>query len=354
MARPLKIGLALGGGAARAFSHVGVLAGLERHGIAVDLVTGTSMGAILGAMYVTHRDVAALKVRLADYLHSEEFARSGFDFFRELDAQGEGLLFRMRRMVRRGVFNTLMVTRAALVSDEIAARNYAYLIDDLTVAQGRLPFAAIALDLRSGARTILDRGRLRDIVAASCAMPGVLNPVDPGRPPAGRRRLGRGGAGPRRPRAGGRFRHRRGGRQSPRELPRAAQRSRRHRPRRRPGARHPGQHPAEESPTSSSRRTTMSPIGPTSPPPSRPSPAARRSSNAICRPCAGPSPGPGAGPGGGAASCPPGPPQRPGPAAGGTAAAAAAALFARRQRAFLRRSRATMMSKSRTSGRWSE
>jgi NTE family protein len=177
MARPLKIGLALGGGAARAFSHVGVLAGLERHGIAVDLVTGTSMGAILGAMYVTHRDVAALKVRLADYLHSEEFARSGFDFFRELDAQGEGLLFRMRRMVRRGVFNTLMVTRAALVSDEIAARNYAYLIDDLTVAQGRLPFAAIALDLRSGARTILDRGRLRDIVAASCAMPGVLNPV---------------------------------------------------------------------------------------------------------------------------------------------------------------------------------
>lgn len=90
MARPLKIGLALGGGAARAFSQVGVLAGLERHGIAVDLVTGTSMGAILGAMFVTHPNVDGVKARLATYLHSEEFAVSGFDFFRDLEAQGEG------------------------------------------------------------------------------------------------------------------------------------------------------------------------------------------------------------------------------------------------------------------------
>ena len=178
MARPLKIGLALGGGAARAFSHVGVLAGLERHNLKIDLVTGTSMGAIFGAMYATQPDIAALRTRLAAYLASEEFSDSGFDFFRELDAQGEGLLFRMRRMVRRGVFNTLVVTRSALVSDEVARCNYAYLVDDLDVAQTRIPFASVALDLRSGERVVLDRGRLRDIIAASCAMPGVLNPVE--------------------------------------------------------------------------------------------------------------------------------------------------------------------------------
>ena len=178
MARPLKIGLALGGGAARAFSHVGVLAGLERHKLKIDVVTGTSMGAILGAMYATQPDIAALQTRLAAYLTSEEFADSGFDFFRELDAQGEGVLFRMRRMVRRGVFNTLVVTRSALVSDEVANRNYAYLVDDMDVAQTTIPFASVALDLRSGQRVVLDRGRLRDIIAASCAMPGVLNPVE--------------------------------------------------------------------------------------------------------------------------------------------------------------------------------
>ena len=61
MTRPFKIGLALGGGAARAFSHIGVIAGLERHGIAVDLVTGTSMGAIIGAMYAARCDVAGVK-----------------------------------------------------------------------------------------------------------------------------------------------------------------------------------------------------------------------------------------------------------------------------------------------------
>lgn len=176
--RNIKIGLALGGGAARAFSHIGVIAGLERNGIAVDLVTGTSMGAIIGAMYAARCDVAGVKDRLRDYLQSEEFARSGFDFFRELDAPGEGVLFQMARMVRRGVFNALMVTRSALVSDEIAACNYAYLVDDLAVEQTCLPFAAVALDLRSGERVVLDRGRLRDVVAASCAMPGVLNPVE--------------------------------------------------------------------------------------------------------------------------------------------------------------------------------
>lgn len=178
MARPLKIGLALGGGAARAFSQVGVLAGLERHGIAVDLVTGTSMGAILGAMFVTQPDIAAVKTRLDDYLHSEEFAVSGFDFFRNLETQGEGMLFRLRRLMRRGVFNTLMVTRSALVSDEVAQSNFAYLVDDLAVEETRLPFAAVALDLRNGERVVLDRGRLREVIAASCAMPGVLNPVE--------------------------------------------------------------------------------------------------------------------------------------------------------------------------------
>lgn len=178
MARPFKIGLALGGGAARAFSHVGVLAGLERHGIPVDLITGTSMGALLGAMYATQPDISGVKARLAAYLDSEAFADSGFDFFHKLDAQGEGVLFRMRRLVRRGIFNTLMVTRSALVSDETAMENYAFLVDDLTVDQTRIPFAAVSLDLRNGETVVLDRGRLREVVAASCAMPGVLNPVE--------------------------------------------------------------------------------------------------------------------------------------------------------------------------------
>jgi NTE family protein len=178
MNRPSKVGLALGGGAARAFSHIGVIAGLEKHGIPIDIVTGTSMGAIIGAMYAARGDVTELKTKITDYLQSEEFATSGFEFFRELDADGEGLLFQMGRLARRGVFNALMVTRTALVSDETAMRNYAYMVDDLAIEDTRIPFAAVALDLGSGEEIVLDRGPLRRAIAASCAMPGVLNPVE--------------------------------------------------------------------------------------------------------------------------------------------------------------------------------
>jgi NTE family protein len=178
MAENYRIGLALGGGAARAFSHIGVIAGLEKHGIPIDIVTGTSMGAIIGAMYAVRGDMAGLRSRVADYLLSEEFATSGFAFFKELDADGEGLLYQMGRLARRGLFNTLMVTRTALVSDETALRNYTYLVDDLPIENTRIPFAATALDLASGQTVVLDRGPLLRAIAASCAMPGVLNPVE--------------------------------------------------------------------------------------------------------------------------------------------------------------------------------
>ncbi len=178
MAKKLKIGLALGGGAARAFSHIGVLEGLTRHGIPIDIVTGTSMGAIIGAMYATLPDVATIKSRFADYLNSEEFEESGFNFFKELDSHDEGILAEVGRFARRGVFNALLVTKTALVNDKTAENSYAYLVKDLEVEQTRIPFAAVALDLRSGESVVLNQGRLRDVIAASCAMPGVLNPVE--------------------------------------------------------------------------------------------------------------------------------------------------------------------------------
>ena len=178
MAKRFKVGLALGGGAARAFSHIGVLDALTRHGIPIDIVTGTSMGAIIGAMFATQPDVAAIKARFAAYIKSKEFEESGFNFFKELDSHDEGILAEMGRRARRGVFNALMVTKTALVAEKTAASSYAYLIDDLDVAQTRIPFAAVALDLVSGEPIVLDHGRLRDVIAASCAMPGVLNPVE--------------------------------------------------------------------------------------------------------------------------------------------------------------------------------
>jgi NTE family protein len=59
--RPVRIGLALGGGAARGFAHIGVIKALESQGIQADIVVGTSAGSVVGAMYAAGNNGFALQ-----------------------------------------------------------------------------------------------------------------------------------------------------------------------------------------------------------------------------------------------------------------------------------------------------
>ncbi len=68
--KKFRIGLALGGGAARAVTHIGVLEALAEHGIPIDVIAGTSMGAIIGALYAIAPDTRAMRERIL--LYTEE------------------------------------------------------------------------------------------------------------------------------------------------------------------------------------------------------------------------------------------------------------------------------------------
>lgn len=69
----LKVGLALGGGGARGLAHIGVLKVLERENIPIDLITGTSMGAIIGAAYSLKKDISAIEKITEKYSKISEF-----------------------------------------------------------------------------------------------------------------------------------------------------------------------------------------------------------------------------------------------------------------------------------------
>ncbi len=181
MLHDLKIGLALGGGAARGLAHIGILEALEEEGIGIDVIVGTSMGAIIGADYALRRDIQALRRRFAAYLESEEFGESKFQFMKDKDeVEGEGIFYRFSQFARRSIFYTIALTRRSFVSEEAAARPFALLVEDRQVEETRIPFAAVALDLATGREVILDRGPLRAAVSASCALPGILPPVSVG------------------------------------------------------------------------------------------------------------------------------------------------------------------------------
>jgi NTE family protein len=142
-----SIGLALGGGAARGFAHIGVMRALAAHGIVPDVIVGTSIGAVVGGCYAA---------RQLDGL--EDWARTltvrGVLSYLDLNLSGSGL-------IRGGRLSTQL--ESALADQRI---------DDLPIR-----FAAIATEFNTGHEIWLTRGRLADALRASYALPGIFPPV---------------------------------------------------------------------------------------------------------------------------------------------------------------------------------
>ncbi len=147
--RNVKIGLALGGGAARGFAHIGVIKALEAQGIVPDLVVGSSAGSLVGALYAAGNNGFALN-RMA--LDMEEAAISDWSvpFFGNISGvlKGEAL----QNYVNKAVKN-------------------------IPIEKMKIRFGAVATDLATGMPILFQRGNTGIAVRASSAVPGVFQPV---------------------------------------------------------------------------------------------------------------------------------------------------------------------------------
>jgi NTE family protein len=142
-----KLGLALSGGAARGFAHLGVVKAFAEHGIPIDLVAGTSAGSIVGAAVASGLGFGQI-VEIGKKL--SWFKVSGFPY------STKGLLS-----------NAPM---GELLSEHLPYKR----IEDLPI-----PFAAVACALETGEKVVFrDRGDLATAIRASCAIPGVFVPVE--------------------------------------------------------------------------------------------------------------------------------------------------------------------------------
>jgi NTE family protein len=142
--RPI-IGLALGGGAARGFAHVGVIAALEKVGIQPDWIVGTSAGSLVGALYASGLNAAALR---AAALALDEASLGDWTF------RGRGVL--------RGQGLQDLVNR---------------LVNNKRIEQFPRRFAATATDLYNGSLKLFVSGDCGVVVRASSAVPTVFEPV---------------------------------------------------------------------------------------------------------------------------------------------------------------------------------
>ena len=146
--RAPRLGLALGGGAARGFAHVGVIQVLEQNGIRPDLVVGTSAGSMVAAMYASGKTAAELE---ATALSMEEATLTDWS----LPIMGRGML--------RGEALTRYVRQA--VGGKLLENMF-------------IPLGVLATDLATGQGVLFRRGDAAQAVRASSAVPGVFAPVN--------------------------------------------------------------------------------------------------------------------------------------------------------------------------------
>jgi len=172
-----KIGLALGGGAARGLAHIGVLKVLEQQGVPIDLIAGTSIGALVGGVYATTRSAAATEQRFLEFIFSEEFKRDRFDFLRESRQASPHLLDSVKTLIKRGIFYSVSMAKSSFVSAQSFEHNINGVLDDVRIEETAIPFAAIAADIHRGQQVMLQSGSLRRAVSASSAVPGLLPPI---------------------------------------------------------------------------------------------------------------------------------------------------------------------------------
>ena len=151
--KKIRIGLALGGGAARGFAHIGVIKALESQGIYPEVVVGTSAGSVVGAMYAAGNNGFALQ-KLAMEMDEASISDWALPIFSRVTGvlKGEAL----QNFINKAVHNVPM-------------------------EKLKLPFGAVATDLKTGQPILFQRGNTGQAVRASSSVPGVFQPVTIGK-----------------------------------------------------------------------------------------------------------------------------------------------------------------------------
>jgi NTE family protein len=152
VARKVRIGLALGGGAARGFAHIGVIKALEAQGIVPDIVVGTSAGSVVGSMYAYGYNGFTLQ-KMALEMDEAAISDWALPFFSKSPGvlKGEALQGYVNKAVHGQPIEKL-----------------------------KIPFGAVATDLKTGQPILFRRGNTGMAVRASSAVPSVFQPVSIG------------------------------------------------------------------------------------------------------------------------------------------------------------------------------
>ncbi len=144
----MKVGLALGGGSARGLAHIGVLEVLEKEKIPIDIIAGTSAGALIGALYARGSSAGEIKKLISSM-----------------------------SLIDRAKMIDLALPKTGLIAGERIKKMLKKLIGEVEFKDLKIPFACVATDIVTGEEVVIDHGSVVEAVRASISIPAVFTLV---------------------------------------------------------------------------------------------------------------------------------------------------------------------------------
>lgn len=175
-----KVGLVLSGGGAKGFAHIGVLKVIEKSGIRLDYIGGTSMGAIVGAFYASgytaHQIDSLFRSVNFDNIIQDNLPRSAKTFYERDNSE---------RHVVQLPFDRFKLSLPSSLSKgqntyNLLTKNLAHVSEVTDFSKLPIPFLCIATDVETGEQVLLENGYLPEAVSASGALPSLFSPVQIG------------------------------------------------------------------------------------------------------------------------------------------------------------------------------
>ncbi len=176
--KDLKVGLVLSGGGAKGFAHVGVLKALEKAGVRVDYIGGTSMGAIVGALYASGYSADAIETIIKNFnFHDHipnEISRKNKPFYqKEID---DKYILKLPVKDKSIQIPTGLSDGQTVLNVLSKYTQHVNTISDFNKLP--IPFLCMATDLENGEQVLLNKGYLPEAVRASSAYPTLLKPIE--------------------------------------------------------------------------------------------------------------------------------------------------------------------------------
>jgi NTE family protein len=175
--KKIQIGLALGEGGARGLAHIGVLQMLDEAGFKVDYLAGTSIGAIIAAMYAETLKPKLVLKRFQEFINSSIYQNTGLSSLLKHEQREANFWDQLIYKLKGPLAFSLAFSKLSLLSADKFIQGLELLIKVNSFTDCHIPIMVIATDLISGRETPLFAGNLIQAVQASSAIPGFFPPV---------------------------------------------------------------------------------------------------------------------------------------------------------------------------------